>query len=118
MLVVEATGPGRLYLLSISDSKKHKTLGYLDGWTRGKTKFHVGFSHHFNRYMLYYDGVGETVAGPMSSMQRQRLGASWNDAIEVDLQGRFCGVNVSVPDNDPTVERVGCNTTIYLIRNK
>jgi len=105
--VVEASGLGVLHLMSISDHRRVKTFGRLEG-----TRFHVGFSHGYNRYMLYWEGGvdDDTVIGPLNSRRRQRLGNSWRDAIEVNKKGEFFEVEVDVTESQEEE-----HTTIYNI---
>lgn len=80
-LVVSTRGPGKIHLLSYqSNGKITNHVGSLATNNEGETRFLISHSYTFERFAFFFEGAGEAVYGMGSSLMRQPVGKSWNEA--------------------------------------
>lgn len=80
-LVVTVHGPGRVHLFSYSSNAGMPGhIGAVETTNPDKTRFIISHSYSFEKYAFYWEGAGEAVWSVGSSLQRQPVGRSWNDA--------------------------------------
>jgi hypothetical protein len=85
-VVVTATGPGKLHVLSFqSNARWSNIVGYIETNRTGTTRFVISHAYTYERYAFYWEGSGTAnyAKGISPQARRRPLGNSWVNAAAV-----------------------------------